>query len=83
MVYKKLDHSFAIAYSLLGGKSGWTAWHNLCKIKVNNVDFWMKSFLKAIGTLIEEDGEHNFIPFQIRIARVRSIRIVLCKMSQS
>ena len=25
--------------------------------KVNNVDFWMRSFLKAIGTLIEEDGK--------------------------
>jgi trehalose 6-phosphate synthase/phosphatase len=25
--------------------------------KINNVDYWMNSFLKAIGTLIEEDGE--------------------------
>lgn len=25
--------------------------------KVHDVEFWMKSFLKAIGTLIEEDGE--------------------------
>ena len=25
--------------------------------RVNDVDFWMKSFLKAIGTLIEEDGK--------------------------
>ena len=25
--------------------------------KVHDVDYWMKSFLKAIGTLIEEDGK--------------------------
>ena len=25
--------------------------------KIHNVDYWMKSFLRAIGTLIEEDGE--------------------------
>ena len=25
--------------------------------KVHDVEFWMKSFLKAIGTLIEEDGK--------------------------
>ena len=24
--------------------------------KIHDVDFWMKSFLRAIGTLIEEDG---------------------------
>ena len=24
--------------------------------KLHDVDFWMKSFLKAIGNLIEEDG---------------------------
>ena len=26
--------------------------------KLHDVDFWMKSFLKAIGNLIEEDGEY-------------------------
>ena len=25
--------------------------------RVHNVDFWMKSFLRNIGTVIEEDGE--------------------------
>ena len=25
--------------------------------KIHNVEHWMKSFLRAIGTLIEEDGE--------------------------
>ena len=25
--------------------------------KIHDVDFWMRSFLKAIGSLIEEDGK--------------------------
>ena len=29
--------------------------------KIHDVDFWMKSFLRAIGTLIEEDGKRSFI----------------------
>ena len=30
--------------------------------KVNDVDHWMKGFFKAIGTLIEEDGnKHGFL----------------------
>ena len=29
--------------------------------KIHDVDYWMKSFLKAIGTLIEEDGTANLI----------------------
>jgi len=33
--------------------------------KVNDVDYWMKSFLKAIGTLIEEDGE-DVLPTQMQ-----------------
>ena len=27
--------------------------------KIHDVDFWMRSFLKAIGSLIEEDGKHT------------------------
>ena len=30
--------------------------------KIHDVDFWLKSFLRAIGTLIEEDGEMTKIP---------------------
>lgn len=38
--------------------------------KVNNVDYWMKSFLKAIGTLIEEDGE-EVLPTQMQPVQVQ------------
>lgn len=27
--------------------------------KINDVNFWMKSFLKAMGSLIYEDGEET------------------------
>ena len=34
--------------------------------KIHDVDFWLKSFLRAIGTLIEEDGEYNTQHIAIR-----------------
>ena len=37
--------------------------------KVNNVDFWMRSFLKAIGTLIEEDGKIHLLGPRAESAR--------------
>ena len=33
--------------------------------KINDVNLWMKSFLKNIGTLIEEDGE-DVLPTQMQ-----------------
>jgi len=46
--------------------------------KVNNVDFWMKSFLKAIGTLIEEDGE-DVLPTQMQPVQVQDFDSYLGK----
>merc|ERR1719397_619412 len=46
--------------------------------KVNNVDFWMKSFLKAIGTLIEEDGE-EVLPTQMQPVQVQDFDGYLAK----
>ena len=33
--------------------------------RINDVNLWMKSFLKNIGTLIEEDGE-DVLPTQMQ-----------------
>lgn len=33
--------------------------------RIHDVDYWMKSFLKSIGTLIEEDGE-DILPTQMQ-----------------
>jgi len=46
--------------------------------KVNDVDHWMKSFLKAIGTLIEEDGE-DVLPTQMEPVQLEDFESYLGK----
>jgi len=46
--------------------------------RVHDVDFWMKSFLKAIGTLIEEDGE-DVLPTQMQPVQLEDFDTYLGK----